>query len=285
MNPVKWMENLKDSNPGMLFRGQRKAYPSIYPSLYRKKEDKIDAVKLLTKHLCNYSTGITGYRITNKIYEIGILQHYFEVSQMIDLTGTPEVALYFSLLNSSKEEEQVIYAFEKSILIDQGLSVLELDLILSPIAENGLNCRWWKQDGYGVYLHDLSNFNLLEYHHHVFKFRKSAIEEDMVKQLGNLMLLEEDSLANKSFAFLHLMIEKYGLEEILSEELKNLPAKHPRIKLLEEIYSLRDKYKERKLDTTQFEKYINAANKNLWDTSWDAGIDYLKNEINPQANT
>ncbi|WP_203296533.1 FRG domain-containing protein [Luteirhabdus pelagi] len=278
-NPLEWMVNLKNYNPDILFRGQRKVYPTINPSLFRESADKIDAVRLLTKRLSKYSTGITGYKISNRIHEIGILQHYLEISQMIDLTGTPEVAIFFALLNSKKEEEQVIYAFEKSRLINSHLSVLELDLILKPLANNGLNCRWWRQDGYGVYKNELSNFNILDYPHQEFRFNKTSIEENIAAKIGDLMSVQEDEIANSVYAFLHLITEKYELNKALSKELNNLPVKNPKVTLVEEIYNLRERYKEKGLDVTQFDKFINAVNQNYWNTSWDAGLDKLKNEI------
>src|SRR6185436_15367670 len=128
-----WMKKLKHDNPDFLFRGQNREHKTISPSMFRQNDTKQLAVLRLCVEIHRYSAGITGFRINNSLEELGLLQHYLELSPMLDLTGTPEIALYFSLLNYSTENQQIIYAFDQRDLKENGLEIVNHDFLLLPI--------------------------------------------------------------------------------------------------------------------------------------------------------
>lgn len=148
------MKELKAANTNILFRGQNKEYNTIAPSMFRQNETKQIAVLRLCNEIHRYAGGITGYHLNNSLEELGLLQHYLELSPMLDLTGTPEVALYFSMLNRSNENPQIVYAFDKNVMKESGLEVVDHGFLLLPMSQQGYECRWIMQDGYGVCLKD-----------------------------------------------------------------------------------------------------------------------------------
>ncbi|WP_205504624.1 FRG domain-containing protein [Rufibacter psychrotolerans] len=187
-----------------------------------------------------YSRGITGYAL-KRLDEVALVQHYLEVSPMLDLTGTPEVALYFALLGSEgRVGPQVIYAFDPEDLRGRGLEVTDHNFLLLPLGEGGHKCRWVKQDGYGVCRPDLSQFDLLDFPHEEFHFLADSTDRAAVKCLGDLLKIDDDSVVLQVFSFFHLLANELGYSGILSGELHRYGILHPKERIKIELNALKE---------------------------------------------
>ena len=60
------------------------------------------------------AAGVTGYSIPNEHDRLAILQHYIGRSPVIDLTATPEIALYFALSGAISGSTCVVYSLDRS---------------------------------------------------------------------------------------------------------------------------------------------------------------------------
>jgi len=282
-----WMKSLKDDNPDILFRGQNKEYNNVGSSMFRQSQTKQAAVMRLCAETHRYAGGITGYSINDSLEELGLIQHYLELSPMLDLTGTPEIALYFALLNSDKTNEQIIYAFDSNELRESNIEVVNHDFLLLPINQQGYQCRWIKQDGYGVCLKEWKNielskiFNLLDYNHQMFKFYAGENEWEVVQNLGNLLDIKNDKVAERVFNFLHLLSGHLGIQDILSTELNKYGFQNPKKSLNSHLDNLIEIAKKKNLDLylPDLNKLIKANNKDYWDTSFDAMLDYIEKKL------
>ncbi len=280
-----WMKELKHENPNFLFRGQNREYNTISPSMFRENETKQLAVLKLCVEIHKYSSGITGYRLNNSLEELGLLQHYLELSPMLDLTGTPEVALYFSLLKHHTETPQIIYAFDQSDLKENGLEIVNHDFLLLPIDQKGYQCRWIMQDGYGVCLKDWrnlessKNFNLLDYKHQKFIFNVGEIELKTAENLGNLLDVKEDRVAERIFNILYMLSENLNIQDVISKELNRYGFTDPKKSLDTFINSLILIAKRKNIYIEELNNLKKANNENYWDTSFDVALEFYENKL------
>lgn len=284
------MYALKQNNPDILFRGQNMEYETIGSSMFRQNKAKQSAIMRLCIETHRYSGGITGYSLNDSLEEIGLLQHYLELSPMIDLTGTPEVALYFALLNSDANTKQIIYAFDTNVLKEKNIIVVNHDFLLMPLNQNGHQCRWMKQDGYGVCLKDWKdidlskNFNLLDYKHEKFMFYAKENDWEVVRDLGNLLDVENDAVAERVFNFLYSLSEHLNIQDTLSTELNKYGFQNPKKSLNSHLENLITKAKQKKMDSyiLDLNKLIKANNENYWNASFDAALDYIEGKLKPE---
>lgn len=281
-NAIKWMNELLEKSPSILFRGQNQVYENIFPSVYRQSEIKRKAVLHLCREVHRYASGITGFAINSRFDEVGLVQHYMEVSPIIDLTGTPEIALFFAIMNSeNKDTEQVIYAFLEEDLEKHSLEVSDHNFMLLPLDQDGHKCRWIRQDGFGVCKRNFSKFDLLEVPHKQLTFTPNQIDIDTIASYANVLSTWDDPIANQVYSFLHLLSEKLGYSNILCAELHRHGYVHPSLKIRNEIdelmyiamkHNLRDEIQEIK-------KFHKANNKRLWDMAWEAALVDLKRRL------
>ena len=152
-----WMEN-QAKGKRVLFRGQSRVWPTIKPSITR--DDSETMRQMLS--ICNWfnlgAAGVTGYIIEKEHDRLSILQHYILWSPLIDLTGTPKIALYFALLGATSGQECVVYSVDRNKADVQDVVFSDHFFLALPLQEGGLQHRWLKQDGYSVGPEDWSNF-------------------------------------------------------------------------------------------------------------------------------
>ena len=279
---IEWMNKIRDENPNILFRGQNCDYENIAnPSVFRESDIKKRAIFHLCSEFKRYTSGITGYPIKNKYDKLALVQHYFEVSPVLDLTATPEIALYFSLLNSDKvDKPQVIYAFDSTILEKQNLIITDHSFLLLPLTENGQNCRWIRQDGFSVCKKDLSNFNILEFLYDKFEFSANEMDREFLSKNKNLLSTENDSVYNDISHLLIKLIEELDYSILLKKELERLNSNYkPTVKMkLSELKVLAEK---NELEN-HLEKIIELQKRfeiGTWGTEWDAELQFVENNI------
>ena len=110
---LQWMRD-RAARPGQqaLFRGQVKVYPTIFPSLLRDtvSEELRNAWWDVTRHFIAERNGLTGYQIPSPHDALAVIQHYLIKSPVVDVTGTPEIALYFALADPASTGTRVVYA-------------------------------------------------------------------------------------------------------------------------------------------------------------------------------
>lgn len=98
-----WMLERRAGPGQVLFRGQSRIWPDIRPSITRPDvdEDTRRALWEICRRFVHVAQlGLTGYLVSSVHDRLAILQHYILRSPVIDLTGTPEIALYFALLGA-----------------------------------------------------------------------------------------------------------------------------------------------------------------------------------------
>lgn len=95
---IEWMKGKAHGRGDrVLFRGQNRVWPTITPSITRLDEQTMKDMWAICRWFGTAAHGVTGYCIPNEHDRLAILQHYLVRSPVIDLTATPEIALYFAL--------------------------------------------------------------------------------------------------------------------------------------------------------------------------------------------
>lgn len=285
---LEWMRDLQAENPDILFRGQGRVYSKVYPSMFRLSEERLFAMKKLCARMHNFATGIAGYRIENLIDELGLLQHYMELSPVLDLTGDPLVALYFALLGHNSDEQQVIYAFDKKDLIRDGLVVSDHNFLILPLTQNGHSCRWFRQDGYAVGLrnwHDITPehpLDLLQHDHFAAFFRASEADSDAIADVPDLLAVNGDAIASRVYNFFHMLCDHLEISHLFSHELHKYGFKNPVIQMNHQLDVLMVKAKamDDKWCEKEIERMRDANNNRYWDNAWDASFDFIEKKLN-----
>ena len=112
---LEWMENKAGGKGGqVLFRGQSRVWCTIKPSITRDDQETRNRMWAICHRFYSSAAGVTGYAIEKGHDRLAILQHYILRSPVIDLTGTPKVALYFALRGAELGQECVVYAVERN---------------------------------------------------------------------------------------------------------------------------------------------------------------------------
>ena len=148
---------------------------------------------------------LTGYPIEKVHDRLSILQHYIGRSPVIDLTGDPEIALYFALLgDSTEDEDRVVYAIDVKRAAKSGVVFSNHAFLALPLGSGGEKHRWVRQDGYSVgptdwqNAEEVENFDLLELGGvSSRRFKKGTGDDKLVEHLGNLESTKDDPLALK----------------------------------------------------------------------------------------
>ena len=200
-----WMHEQKAKGMA-LFRGQTRKHKSIRPTLFRDQVSEESRIcwwrvrKRFNSAFKNY--GIDGYRVPTYHDAEAMLQHYLGKSAVIDVTGTPEVALHFALLNQTVGQTHIVYAFDESRLTQAGLTVTDHNFLQQPLGAGGARHRWLRQDGYTIgcpYWGDYGGAGRLDLldigAHDSLEFIGEARSHDLVDGLGDLESLLDDPLA------------------------------------------------------------------------------------------
>jgi len=140
--------------PRFLFRGQRAVYPGIKSTFARIPTTEVEIGQAYTvyryaKQICQ---GLRGYTIDH-LDGVAVLQHYGWPTPLIDLTGTLEVAVFFSLHGASAESHAVIYVLDTQKLPEQAI-VVDHAFLTHTLEDGGLRHRWLRQDGFALTTQD-----------------------------------------------------------------------------------------------------------------------------------
>ena len=194
-----WMRRTR-ADREMLYRGQSRVWPTVKPSITRDSEDLKRRMWTVVHSFCaNGAAHVTGYRIEKMHDRLSVLQHYIGRSPVIDLTGTPEVALYFALKHAASTPS-VVYSVDRrkadAVFTDHGFLAL-------PLNEGGAKHRWLRQDGYSIASPDawwkpdaVEAFDMLQLCGvSRFEFLRQDDDERLVSHLGDLESVEDDPLA------------------------------------------------------------------------------------------
>ena len=203
---LRWMkEQAKDRGERVLFRGQTHVWPTIRPSIAREEDRKTrEDMWAICRGLTASALAVTGYAIQGDHDRLGVLQHYILRSPVIDLTGTPEVALYFALLGAEVGQECVVYAVDRCAAGGPTVAFSNPSFSVLPPHDGGVRHRWSRQDGYAVGPADwrdaeaVEDFDLLTVDGvHRKCFRKGSHDDGLVSGLGDLQSLDDDPLASR----------------------------------------------------------------------------------------
>ncbi len=292
VDALSWMYECQQSNESLwLFRGQSKIHPRIQPSLARLGE----AARIVMYNVCRLfhvaAQGVTGYAIESELDRLGLLQHYVGLSPLLDLTGTPDVALYFALLGSSNGDECVVYALDTEAQTPEERPFLLTDhsFLALPLSGGGSQHRWLKQDGYGICpkgwpaLPDVVTFDLLCVPGlRQFRFVRRDEDSQIVARLGDLERVEGDALAGRIRSVVNSILRELPSCPELDAKIAATRTIDPDALLRKQLQELAQfaatvNASERLQGT--IEKLIQAERSNYWDTSFDASLDWVKREL------
>ena len=295
-----WMQAQKKSDRKMLFRGQTKVYCTIGPSITRKDYDQQTQNEMWS--ICHdffYACGkggVTGYAIENAHDRLSILQHYIRRSPVIDLTGTPRVALYFAILGAEIGQECVVYSIDRSQAEASGVVFSDHPFFILPLEEGGLQHRWVKQNGYSVGPEDWSDsskveeFDLLKLDGvSCMCFEKGPDDEKLVAELGDLESLDDDPLASKVRGVVTSIVRSHGVYSPgIQKILENSKTRDPHGERTAEIDCMIARAKKvnapPKLIQT-LEKLKRASEGISWETSHDATLYWVKKRLSNLSRT
>ena len=203
---LKWMkEQAEEHGERVLFRGQARVWPTIKPSIARDEDQKTrEDMWAICRRFTPSAMAVTGYAIEDDHDRLGVLQHYILRSPVIDLTGTPEVALYFALLGAEVGQACVVYAVDRCAASGPRVAFSNPSSSVLPPRDGGVRHRWSRQDGYAVGPADWRDTEAVE-HFDLLTidgvdrrcFRKGSADEELVSGLGDLESLDDDPLASR----------------------------------------------------------------------------------------
>ena len=95
IDALAWMRSRAPSPQKVLSRSQTKLYPDTFSSLYRREVGEEERRQwTVLRRLVSGRDGLTACRIRSPHEGLAVVQHYLIKSPAIDVTGTPEIALY-----------------------------------------------------------------------------------------------------------------------------------------------------------------------------------------------
>ncbi len=201
---LEWMRDQSQEDGQILFRGQTRFWPTIKPSITRDDDATRASLWAICREFHTRANGITGYSIKPGHDRLAILQHYILRSPVIDLTGTPRIALYFAIKGAIPGQECVVFSVDRRVASSEGVVFSDHAFLILPADEGGLQHRWVSQDGYTVGPEEwrrrdlVQNFDLL----HLggvscMRFTRQRGDDSLVDDLGDLESTTGDPLARK----------------------------------------------------------------------------------------
>lgn len=286
-----WMKAQKDPNNKILFRGQTQVYPTIKPSITRDDPKTQNDMWTICHDFHRAAMGVTGYLIKNEHDRLSILQHYIRRSPVIDLTGTPEIALYFAILGAEIRQKCVVYSVDRSKAEVPGVVFSDHSFFFAlPLEDGGLKHRWIKQDGYSVGpdnwfdSNKVEEFDLLELDGvSCMCFEKGPNDAKLVAELGDLESLDDDPLASKVRGVVTSIaksrgVYSYGIRKIL----ENSETRDPHGERTAEIDCTIAKAKEVNAPPELIQKLENLKRESegiSWDTSFDVTLSVVQEQL------
>jgi hypothetical protein len=203
LEALDWMKSKVSACEGhVLFRGQKQVWPSVRPSITRDDEQTRREMWTVCRRFNTAASGITGYSIPREHDRLAILQHYIGRSPIIDLTATPEVALYFALLGAPPGRECVVYSINQSASTSSEVVFSDHAFLTLPLKDGGAKHRWLRQDGYSVGPADWRDPHVVQ----IFDFLRlpevdsrcfirASADDELIHNLGDLEDTSSDPLA------------------------------------------------------------------------------------------
>ncbi len=296
---LRWMEEkAKAGKNRFLFRGQTAVYKTIKPSMTRivsrKQGADSDQLQrryhdLVTKYV-GHASGMFGVRHIDEHDSLAILQHYIVKSPVIDLTGLPQIALYFAINHAKQDQECVVYAVDTSKQDKKKTALSDHQLIVRELEDGGTKHRWLRQDGFSVGPVDWRNFSKVK----AFNlkalpgvegrvFRKSPDDQALIQDLGNLENTADDPLAKTMFTQFKMLANACCLSQSeIDEILKNSSLIDPSINLQNQILAAEVKAQELNAsdDLLRHIEHLKTASLGIWSTNEDCTWELVCRQIN-----
>ncbi|MBS0347135.1 MAG: FRG domain-containing protein [Proteobacteria bacterium] len=287
---LEWMRRkADDQGDRILFRGQNRIWPTVKPSITRLDEQTMMEMWAICRWFHTAAHGVAGYQIPNEHDRLAILQHYIGRSPVIDLTGTPEVALYFALQQAEPNRECVVYSVDRGIAASSGVVFSDHSFLALPLDSGALMHRWLRQDGYSVGpaawrdLGVVRNFDLLKLPGVESKcFTTNSADNNFIFRLGDLEDTQSDPLA---LAVRGVVTAVARSLELLTPGIINVlqasKTIDPIAKVVAEIDSLISLALTVKTPSSLLNELrrLRTAIETSWDTSCECSLDMAQGEI------
>ena len=289
---LEWMwGQARESSDLVLFRGQRRAWPTIKPSIARDGESAKHRMWAIVRWFCSHQAWhLTGYPIENVHHRLAILQHYVGRSPVVDLTAGPEIALYFALKNAEDGDECVVYAIDCSSAETPGVVVSDHGFVDLPLGEGGSTHRWLRQDGYSVGPEEWWNPRVVEDFDVLglkgvscMRFRKQDSDDALVADLVDLESIADDPLAYRVRSSVLTIARTFGLltpdvEAILERSATADPGAELDSRI-RDLVSMAKAIGAPPEVLPVLETITAAREQDEWDTSFDASLWWLEQKL------
>jgi hypothetical protein len=287
---LEWMRG-RSGNKQVLFRGQNRIYPTVRPSLVRENIEECDRMSwwAVLRRFVASRGGLTGYQLQPHD-AVAVVQHYLVKSPVIDVTGTPEIALYFALMNAGSEQERVVYAVTAEAVEAAGLVVTDHDFLALPFDDGGRMHRWLRQDGFTIGAKDwfdLDRVRELDFARvpgvESFTFRPRPNEFRYAQELGDLETVNGDPLAGKVRAVFEIIAREFGCLDSVRRLLPAAGTVDSRGTLIGEIKDLLERAQRTKMpsgNVASIGALLADAHNDCWDTAHSAALDYWAERVN-----
>jgi len=197
-------------DPAFLFRGQRGIWSQCLPTLYRKKltEDEYILERLRTVEFINVLKGYPQVKDFEKenirVDYLGLAQHYGMKTEVLDLTNSLDVALFFAMLNPSDDgrsyqvpeddKEHIGYVYVTDTMETGGGGNAPHSLFDGKLSAIGMQpfYRPGSQRGFGLHLKAGETFNALLYS---FSYTKEDAELVLKEFMNGDTLWHSDEIS------------------------------------------------------------------------------------------
>lgn len=291
---LEWMKR-KTNGQGdrILFRGQNRVWPSIKPSITRLDEQARMGMWAICRWFHTAAHGVTGYHIPSEHDRLALLQHYVGQSPVIDLTATPEIALYFALQGAEPNHECVVYSVDRSVATSPDVFFVDHSFLALPLDSGGLKHRWLRQDGYSIGparwrdLDVVTGFDLLRLPGVESKrFTNGPTDDELIRHLGDLEDTASDPLARAVRGVVTSIARSLNLlTPEIAEVLQGSKTTDPDAELTAEIdglISLASAARARS-DVLKTLRSLRDAVGTQWDSSFDASLDWARGQVQGMA--
>ena len=291
LEALEWMKEKAATsyNDRILFRGQNRVWPTVKASITRHDEKTQNHVMAICRRfypLCT-NQGLTDVS-ANEHDRLALLQHYIGRSPVIDLTATPEIALYFALQGAKPANACVVYAISQNKASTPDL-VLSDHSILKPSWRSGETLpRWLRQDAYSIgprrwrELDIVKTFDLLALsglEKMYFTFDPS--DYHLIRHLGDLEETHTDPLASSVrsiYSSIARSLELYTDE--IDKDLQRSKTRDPDVGLKAEIDDLVSLALRASASPELVDNIKSLHNCiEIWDTSFDCALDEARKQV------
>jgi hypothetical protein len=278
-----------DQGDRILFRGQNRVWPTIKPSITRLDEQTMREMWTICRWFHTAAHGVTGYDIPNEHDRLALLQHYVGRSPVIDLTATPEIALYFALQRGEQNRECVVYSIDRSVAASPDVVFSDHSFLALPLHSGGLKHRWLRQDGYSVgptlwrNLDVVRGFDLLRLRGVESKcFAVGPADNELVRHLGDLEDTASDPRALAVRGTVTALARSLDLlTPGIAKVLQASRTRDPDAELAAEIEGLTSLASTARAPSELLEVLgsLRAGVGTNWNTSFDCSLDWARAQV------